>query len=91
MVMSMEATTATENKTGIQMNLKNTIAAPKSPSYTEIDQRESGPLDFGGWAHVSGRKVDDSEVVGYNVSDYFAGNDGTYSGPDQHGIYPALS
>ena len=52
--------------------------------------RDSGPLEFAGWAHISGRAVDDSEVIGYNLSDYFRGSDGAYSGPDQDGIYPIL-
>ena len=56
----------------------------------EINQRESGALDLAGWAHVSGRKVEDSEVVGYNVGDYFGLSGGEYKGPDQDGIYPVL-
>lgn len=52
---------------------------------------ESGSLDVTGWAHVSGRKVEESEVAGYNIADYFTGADGAYAGPDQDGIYPVLS
>lgn len=44
----------------------------------------------GEWGHVSGRKVEASEVVGYNVADYFDA-DGQYKGPDEHGIYPRWS
>jgi len=65
------------------------------PAYRETtgekDQRESGPLELRGWAHVSGRKVEEAEVLGYNLSDYFTGADGAYAGPDQDGIYPILS
>ena len=57
----------------------------------EQDRRESGPLWLNDWAHVSGREVDESEVVGYNAGDYFGGNDGAYSGPDKDGIYPIFS
>jgi hypothetical protein len=51
---------------------------------------DSGPLSFCGWAHVSGRKVEDAEVAGYDERSYFA-RDRAYRGPDQHGIYPVLS
>lgn len=66
----------------------------EGPAFREtsgaMDQRESGSLEFRGWAHVSGRKIEESEVAGYNVADYF-GRDGAYAGPDKDGIYPSLS
>lgn len=45
--------------------------------------------EFRGWAHVSGRAVDESEVEGYEVAAYYP--HGVYAGPDQHGIYPVIS
>lgn len=81
--------------TEVEIYMDHQDRSNEGPAFRELtgekDQRTSGPLEFRGWAHVSGRKVEDSEVIGYNVGDYFCGNDGAYSGPDRDGIYPVLS
>jgi hypothetical protein len=48
------------------------------------------PLDFVRWAHTSGRMVPAEQAAGRNLRDYFRGWSNSYSGPDQHGIYPLL-
>ena len=55
-----------------------------------IDQRDSGPLEFCGWGHTSGRPVVESEVIVYHIADYFSENC-AYRGPDDFGIYPILA
>jgi len=60
----------------------------EGPAFRRKD--DSGALELSGWAHVSGRNVEDAEVAGYNLRDYFRAN-GAYQGPDQDGIYPVLA
>lgn len=63
-------------------------SANVGPAYQTKD--DSGALELTSWAHVSGRNIEEAEVLGYNIADYFTGADGAYAGPDQNGIYPVL-
>jgi hypothetical protein len=51
------------------------------PAYR--DGRESGSLEFAGWAN----DVDGTADNAYHIADFF-GRDGEYVGPDQHGLHP---
>ena len=62
----------------IEIYWDNQDPANAGVAYRYRDGSDSGALEFVRWSEP---------VEGYELAHYFV-NDGRYSGPDQHGVYP---